>query len=157
MDEHLVVARHAAADLLAVEIDGDDVVDGHLVEPDGGRLHQEAARVIGQPHGHVTGDEVALVLAGEDAARIGELSPERLGHRGILLACLFVLPRLAEFTSLSARTCEAGDHRRPWTQLYQGRPCRRAPHWLWRPRSCRRRPGRWPRSPHTKGPTGWSG
>ena len=80
MDEHLVVARHGAADLLAVEIDRDDVVGRHLVEPDGGGLHQEAMRIVRQPHRHVAGDKIALVLAREDAARIGEFLSERLGH-----------------------------------------------------------------------------
>src|SRR5437899_13080703 len=87
MDEHLVVARHGAADLLTVEIDCDDVVDRHLVEPDGGGLHQKAARVLRQPYRHMAGNEIALILAGENAARIGELSPERLGHPARLLDC----------------------------------------------------------------------
>src|SRR5215510_9378896 len=94
MNEHLVMARHAAADLLALEIDRDDVVYGHLIEPDGGGLHQEAPRLLGQSHCHVTSDEIALILAGEHAACIGELSPERLGH-GFLLVGPMAPSRLA--------------------------------------------------------------
>ncbi len=87
MDEDLVVARHGAADLLAFEIDRNDVVERHLVEPDGSGLHQEAAGVVRQPHRHMAGDEIALVLAGENAACIGQLSLERLGHSARLLDC----------------------------------------------------------------------
>ena len=34
-----------------------------------------------EPHGHVPGDEIALVLHRQDTPGIGEFSPERLGHR----------------------------------------------------------------------------
>jgi hypothetical protein len=87
MDENLVVARHGAADLLALEIDRDNIVERHLVEPDGSGLHQEAPGVVRQPDRHVAGYEIALVLAGEHAARIGKLSLERLGHSARLLDC----------------------------------------------------------------------
>ena len=80
MNEYLVMARHRAADLLAVEIDSDDIVGRHLLETDGGWLHQEAMRIVRKPHGDVPGDEVALVLAGQDATGIDELSGERLVH-----------------------------------------------------------------------------
>ena len=83
MNEHLVVARHRPTDFAAVEIDGDDVVGRHLVETDGGGLHQKAAGIVGQPRRHVPGDEVALVLAREHAAGIGKFPPERLGHRSL--------------------------------------------------------------------------
>src|SRR5262245_39024510 len=116
MNEHLVVARHGAADLLAIEIDRDDVVDRHLVEPDGGGLHQKTAGLVRQPHGHVAGNEIALILAGENATRIGELSSERLGHspspspRFVQAPShvRFVLPCPANSTSLSKTPCEAG-------------------------------------------------
>jgi len=59
-------ARHRAADLLAVEIDRDDIVERHLVETDRARLHQEAMRIVRQPHRDVAGHEITLVLAGEE-------------------------------------------------------------------------------------------
>src|SRR3954452_4372377 len=110
MDKDLVVARHAADDLLALEIDRNDVVERHLVEPDGGGLHQEAAGVVRQSHGHMASNEIALILAGEHAASIGELPPERLGHCACLLdgPISVALPCPANFTSLSKTTCEAG-------------------------------------------------
>src|SRR5262249_62209288 len=115
MDEHLVVARHAAADLLAVEIDGDDVVERHLVEADGGGLHQEAPGVIRQPRRYVTGDEVALVLAGEDAPCIGELSPERLGHGFLLSTAQPFVPAEAGTQSHSF-----GSSLWPWIPAFAG-------------------------------------
>jgi hypothetical protein len=80
MNEHLVVARHGASHLAAFEIDRDDGVGGHLVEPDGCRLHQESLRIVGEPYRHVAGHEVALILARKHAPGIGQLSPQRFGH-----------------------------------------------------------------------------
>src|SRR6516162_8600316 len=44
VDEDLAVARHGAADPLALAIDGDDVVGRHLLEADAGGLHQKNTR-----------------------------------------------------------------------------------------------------------------
>src|SRR5262245_29713628 len=82
MDEDLAVARHGAADPLALAIDGDDVVRRHLLEADAGGLHQKAPVAPGQAGGDMSGDIVALVLAHEHAARIDELFPQSIFGQG---------------------------------------------------------------------------
>ena len=80
MNEDLVVTRHGAADLAAFEIDRDDVLRRHLVEPDAGGLHQKALRVPRQPRRDVPRHIVALVLAHQHAPRIGERLSQLIGH-----------------------------------------------------------------------------
>ena len=80
MDEHLVVARHRAVDLAAAEVDRDDVVGPHLLEPDAGRLHQEAPGLVGQADRHMAGDIVALAFQREHAARVDQPLAQRLVH-----------------------------------------------------------------------------
>jgi hypothetical protein len=48
MDEHLVVSSRAARDLVALDVDGDDVLVRHLLKPNAGGLHQETVGLIGQ-------------------------------------------------------------------------------------------------------------
>jgi hypothetical protein len=80
MNEHLVVARHGAADLSAFEIDRDDPVGRHLVEANGRGLHQETLRIVREVHRYMAGHEVALILAREHTPGIGQLSSQRFGH-----------------------------------------------------------------------------
>ncbi len=80
MDEYLVVPRHGAVDLLALDIDGDDVVGPHFLDADAGGLHQEAPGIFGQPHRNVSGDIVAVALHGEHAPGVGERLAQSIGH-----------------------------------------------------------------------------
>jgi len=82
MNEDLVVTRHGAADLAAFEIDRDDVLRRHFIKPDPGRLHEEAFRVIRQPHRDMARHVVALPFADQHPARVGERLSQRIGHGG---------------------------------------------------------------------------
>ena len=47
MDEDLGMAWHGAGDLVALDINDDDVVRRHFLDADAGRLHQKSRRIVG--------------------------------------------------------------------------------------------------------------
>jgi hypothetical protein len=71
------MALVGAGHLLALDIDGDDVLGRHLLEPHAAGLHQDAVRVLGRAYGDVPHAIVALPLAFEDAAGVSQLFAER--------------------------------------------------------------------------------
>src|SRR5215471_16462854 len=77
MDEDFVVPAGAAGDFVAVNVDGDDVVVGHFLETDAGRLHEKPVGPIGKPQGDMAGDIVALPFMRQYAARVGEQPSQR--------------------------------------------------------------------------------
>ena len=95
MDEDLAMARHGAADPLALAIDGDDVVGRHLLEADAGGLHQKTPVAIGQTQCHVPCDIIALVFADEHAARLDEFFAQSIGHVVTLFRALPLWPPAA--------------------------------------------------------------
>src|ERR1700691_31113 len=75
MDEDLAVAPRRPGRNLAVEIDGEDVLEGDFVKPDTMRLHEEQRGIVGQPHGNMPARKVVLplrnqYLAGDDQLRL---------------------------------------------------------------------------------------
>ena len=53
VDVDLVMTLVGAGHLLALDVDGDDVVGGHLLEAHAARLHQDAVRILGRAQRHV--------------------------------------------------------------------------------------------------------
>ena len=78
MDEDLDVDRHVAGHFLALQVDGDEIVGGDLLQADIVRLHEEARIVAGQARGDVAENEVALILAGENAPGVDQRFLERV-------------------------------------------------------------------------------
>src|SRR4029450_1621458 len=95
MDEDLAVARHGAADPLALAIHGDDVVGRHLLEADAGGLHQKAPVAVRQTQCHVPCDIITLVFAPEHAARLNEFFAQSVGHVATLFRALPLWPPAA--------------------------------------------------------------
>ncbi len=62
MDENFAVAARGAGDDLAVEIDGEDVLRRDFVKPETVRLHEEAARIVGQPKRDMAAGKIVLAL-----------------------------------------------------------------------------------------------
>ena len=71
MNEHFVVPSTAAGDLIAFDIDGDDVLIRHFFETDARRLHEEETGIVGVTQRNVAGDVIALAFMSEHTARIG--------------------------------------------------------------------------------------
>ena len=78
MDEYFIVASGITFDLVALEIDGDDVVFSHFFETDTRRLHEKTARLIRQAQRDMAGDIVALPFMREHTARISKQALERV-------------------------------------------------------------------------------
>src|SRR6185437_14627721 len=69
MDVDFAVAPGGAGDDLAVEVDGEDVVDRDLVEADAVRPHEEERGIVRQPAGDVPAGEIVLSFPDEDLPR----------------------------------------------------------------------------------------
>src|SRR5262249_14938904 len=89
------MARHGAADPLAVAIDGDDVVGRHLLEADAGGLHQKAPVAVGQTQCHVACDIITLGFAHSPAGRLDAIFAQSIGHVATLFRDLPLWPRAA--------------------------------------------------------------
>ncbi len=81
MDVDLAVAARLAGDDVALEIDGQDVLHGDLVEPHAVRLHEEQLRIVGQPHRNMAAGEIVVPLGDQHLA----------GHDHLLLEVLMRL------------------------------------------------------------------
>ena len=102
VDVDLVVAGPVARHLVAFDVDGDDVVVGHLLDADAAGLHQEFVGIVRQARGDVAPDVVALAFVDQDAAAVDELFAQFVGHVFLPSFCCctsFPCPRT---TSISA-------------------------------------------------------
>jgi hypothetical protein len=73
MDVDLIVPRPVAQHLVALDVDRDDVVIGHLLDADAAGLHQELVGLARQPRRDVAPDVVALALVDQHPAGIDQL------------------------------------------------------------------------------------
>ena len=62
-----VTARRAGHHL-ALKVDGQDVLQGDLVEPHAVWLHEEQLRIVGKPHGNMAAGEIVVPLGHQHLA-----------------------------------------------------------------------------------------
>ncbi len=84
VDEHFDMARSCAAGAFAVQVDRDHVVTAQFLEPDAGGLHQQPVGAGRVAHGHVSPDQVALPIIGQDVAPLDQLVGNAVAHAGAL-------------------------------------------------------------------------
>jgi hypothetical protein len=73
VDEDLAVPARRAGHDLAVEVDGEEVVDRDLVEAEAVRLHQKIVGLVGKPKRNVPAREIVLALIDQHFSRPDQL------------------------------------------------------------------------------------